>query len=122
MIRLLVSGTRHKSAAIETRVWKELDEYKAEYGELFLILGDANGVDSYAKDWAEARRQDHVICYAKWKTLGKSAGNVRNGVMFTHNPNMVLTFPAPDSKGTLNAIRMAEQRNLKPRVVSVSIP
>ena len=122
-MRLLVSGTRHQSPEIRKLVDGELDFYFDQWeSNLFLILGDAKGVDTYAREWAEKREIDHVICYANWRGFGRSAGVIRNSKMMSFVPEKAVVFPAPDSKGTLNMISQLAKGRVTTRKVSVSIP
>lgn len=119
-MRVLVSGTRNGSVKIEKRVFKELDKLQGRYGTtLHLILGDARGVDQYAKNWAELRKVNHSIHYARWEEQGKAAGTLRNLVMFSEAPDFVLTFPSKESKGTRYVINYAKTHKISSKVVEV---
>jgi hypothetical protein len=61
VMRVLVSGTRKPSEETRATVRREL--YKLHKDSfLHLILGDASGVDAYARAWAESNGVDYTIC------------------------------------------------------------
>lgn len=119
-MRLLVSGTRDGSGAICDKVWETLDKFRSKFGnDLFLILGDASGVDSYARRWATQHKVDHCILYARWKEEGNKAGIKRNLRMFMEEPEAVLAFPSNESKGTLHVIDTADKLEMQRTVYEV---
>lgn len=120
-MRVMVSGARIANCPpnVGGIVQKELDELKAEYHDLFLILGDASGVDSIAKNWAEINKVSHVVLYADWDGMGRSAGHRRNRQMILEGPDLLLAFPSEESKGTINAINQAEEFGIHVRRVSI---
>lgn len=109
-MRVLISGTRNGSAEIEDKVFMTIEELlERDEPDLFLILGDANGVDQYTRNWAELNKVDHCIKYAHWNIEGKSSGIKRNLRMFDEVPDFVIAFPSKDSKGTRHVIAMADE-------------
>jgi hypothetical protein len=110
VMRVLVSGTRKPSEETRATVRREL--YKLHKDSfLHLILGDASGVDAYARAWAESNGVDYTICFADW-SKGKQAGILRNLRMFDEDPDLVVAFPSKESKGTRHVISHAKKLDL----------
>lgn len=121
-MRLLVSGTRHQPLYLKDLVRDELDLYFDKHGnDLFLILGDARGVDTYAREWAEMRKVDHVVLYAIWEKHYKAAGPIRNRKMIDQGPDEAIVFLAPDSKGTANMVKQLEKEGIEPKRIDVAL-
>lgn len=106
-VRIIVCGGR--DYADRAFVFQVLDKIHALRGIAELIQGDAPGVDTLAKEWAEARGIKHIDCPAPWDDLdmpgariktnsrGKkyvaNAGPIRNRHMLTLKPDGVVCFP-----------------------------
>jgi hypothetical protein len=76
-----------------------------------LIHGNARGADKLSHEWASARQVDDVRVYpADWNTHRKAAGPIRNRLMLTENPHVVIAFPG--GKGTANMINLAEKAGI----------
>lgn len=74
--------------------------------ELKIINGGADGADLLSKFWARDRNVQLDIFLADWTTYGKSAGPIRNKLMFdSSNPHMIVAFNG--GKGTKNMITLA---------------
>ena len=77
-----------------------------------IVVGDAIGVDAYARAFARMNEIPLRVFEAEWNFYGKNAGMVRNRRMFYHalisyDNVFVLAFQANTSKGTQNMIDMA---------------
>jgi hypothetical protein len=79
-----------------------------------LVLGDADGADTIALEWAKVRGVNYIIKYADWDKYGFGAGPIRNGWMLDHKPDLVIAFHSSirDSAGTRDACNQAMQRNI----------
>lgn len=116
-MRYLISGTRNGSVLIEDLVFEVLGGLVDQ--EPFLILGDADGVDQYAKNFAELHYVDHSVLYARWSKEGRRAGPARNIRMFWERPDRVIAFPSADSVGTRHVIDRAERMKIPTEIYEV---
>ena len=77
-----------------------------------IVVGDAIGVDAYARTFAEVYEIELNVFDADWSLYKLEAGMIRNKAMFdyaisNYNNVFVLAFQANGSKGTQNMINMA---------------
>lgn len=112
MIRLLVCGGRDYSDV--PFLWRELDRIHAETPVNCLMEGASDdvtgpyiGADYWAHQWALAHEEvDPIRFHAEWKTLGRSAGPIRNRRMITEGwPDTLLAMPG--GIGTADMIKAA---------------
>jgi hypothetical protein len=100
-----------------------LDEVLDALDPDFLIIGDAKGADTLAKEWAESRpNQSSSMHLAQWDLYGKKAGPLRNAAMLDKACTMMKDDDSGDRQtlvvafkggaGTENCIRQAIERNL----------
>jgi len=79
--------------------------------DLFLILGGARGVDSFAEDWAVVNWVQYKVYKADWDLHGKKAGIIRNIQMLEEGkPDLVIAFPG--SRGTDHMKQTARKRKV----------
>jgi hypothetical protein len=79
--------------------------------KLFVVAGDAKGVDQLAHEECEKLGIDHAKFYANWKGRGKAAGPVRNNAMLHFiQPELVYAFHPfiQNSKGTKHMLSRAD--------------
>lgn len=83
-----------------------------------IIEGDARGADTLAKEYG-VRRGISVLAFpALWDTHGKAAGPIRNHQMLVEGqPDLVVAFLAPDSRGTKHMIEIAQKAGVEVFVV-----
>jgi hypothetical protein len=122
-LRVLVCGDRR----FDDDDWlhEVLNEYHDPWNQAYhitlVIQGGARGADKLAKEWAKAYG---VPCHeypADWNRFGKSAGVIRNKQMLDEgNPDLVIAFLAPDSRGTKNMIMQAKAFNVPVRIIDIS--
>ena len=80
-----------------------------------LIHGDCRGADLLAES-VGLRLGMHVIaCKANWRFYKNSAGPIRNGIMASLNPDLVIAFHDNflESKGTKDMIEKATRACIK---------
>lgn len=76
-----------------------------------VIHGDAKGADSIADAVAATAGIDRAKFPANWNRHGKSAGPHRNRLMFDiTQPDLVLAFPLPQSRGTWDMVEYARSK------------
>lgn len=108
-MKVIVAGDRNFRSPAQ--VFRKLDELHKEYNFTRLMQGGAAGVDSFARDWAIARRIQHYVCKADWNRYGNSAGPIRNRRMLQWGPDLVVAFPG--GTGTANMVKIAVTAGIK---------
>jgi hypothetical protein len=115
--RVLVTGGR--DYADRARVWSVLDHYHAERPFSVLIEGEATGLDTIAREWAESRGVPVLAFPADWGDMtavpcvprirrdgvpyNAAAGGIRNRRMkLEGRPDIGLAFPG--GKGTADMV------------------
>ena len=77
-----------------------------------LVHGDAKGVDTYADEWAKARRVSRIICPANWDGLGRVAGIWRNEMMLDLIKPIHYVIAFPGQNGTAHMVGYAEKKGV----------
>jgi hypothetical protein len=77
-----------------------------------LFVGDARGVDRYAREWAAANGIAHRVFVADWDRLGKSAGCRRNEEMLTASRDLWCLVAFLGGRGTGHAVYFANRIGL----------
>lgn len=104
-------------------VWSNLDVYTSPlFGPVVEIgFGDAKGVDSLARSWAELNNIPWRQYYADWEKLGRAAGHLRNEVMLDDfKPSLLLVYPG--GIGTLNCAKQARKRKIRREFITLDDP
>lgn len=83
-----------------------------DIGSVVIVSGGAKGVDSLARRLARELGLDMVEILPDWERFGKSAGMRRNGEI-VRLADVVVAVPAPDSRGTIDAIVKARKMKKK---------
>ncbi len=115
MLRVLICGGRH---------FTDFERIKATLVELggkdkisIVIHGAADGADCLGALAAQELGIPMVAVPADWKKHGLAAGPIRNQEMLdVHEPNLVLAFPDPASRGTWDMVRRAKKAEIEVRV------
>lgn len=119
---ILVTGSRRESDQDSVIVDKALDALVDDLRccEITLMQGGARGVDSHAANWAFTRGLGYLTVPARWDQFGNAAGPRRNALMVrlaaafmedgydTH----CIAFPAPNSRGTWNCVKLAKEAGI----------
>lgn len=95
-------------------------ELLQDHPDAVIVHGGAKGADRIADDLAWDYGFRTVVYAADWKTHGKAAGPIRNQQMLDAGADLVLAFPLPGSKGTLDMIHRAKRAGVDVRVFSPS--
>lgn len=113
-MKVLVSGSRHFQD-------KEKMEGVLKGFEISCIIeGEARGADRLAREYAERQGIPVMSFPAKWDLYGKAAGAIRNTEMLrVGQPDLVVAFRAPDSRGTKNMIDQAREAEIETVVVDI---
>lgn len=108
---IVFSGTR--TIARRGEPSKRLDELLKEFGEeLFIVHGDANGVDTEVSVWCKANGVPHAMFFAPWK-IGRGAGMLRNRLMRDLiRPSCLYAYPIAESRGTVDCINAFREKGI----------
>lgn len=86
-----------------------LDRASSGLDDVQLVVGDASGVDTWARLWALERGHQVRVFVADWSTHGRAAGPIRNREMLDQGrPELLVAFPG--GRGTADCIRAARER------------
>lgn len=113
---ILVCGTRNYRVARDNKIkiYSTIDLYlHKNYHTVIMHGGERNGVDSLMSLYCGTRPTCMIICPAPWDNFGKAAGPVRNNLMLSLQPDVVLAFPYDESKGTRGVINKARKLKIK---------
>lgn len=131
---LLISGSR-EGFTYEEFV-EEIDNlisYEGTTPEV-LVVGDAKGIDAYARKWASTVGCKLYVFEADWDRLGKKAGCVRNSEMVHFVEGLavrrsrrglsgqvrVLALRYDHSRGTTDLIKTARAHKMVVKIVDKS--
>lgn len=123
--KVLVTGSRNWANPFI--VGKALEEYWEETnyhawgdpGDLLIVHGDCpTGADHWADLWAKTYDYEIETHPAQWDLHGKFAGPKRNMEMVDLGAEVVLAFPHPDSRGTVQCMKYAKEKGLRVKVFS----
>src|SRR5690348_12630276 len=84
------------------RIFNMLDALNRQLKITELMQGGAQGVDAFAREWAEARGIKCHTVAADWRGEGLAAGPIRNARMVSWGPDLVIAFPG--GRGTANMV------------------
>jgi hypothetical protein len=118
-MNILITGTRHPLVAESVRVIMNAIDANVPMSRYHLLIhGDAKGVDTFVAQQAVEWGWDVCAHPADWTAYGKAAGPMRNQAMLNHHRdiNLVLAFPASDSRGTWDMVERAVKARLNVRV------
>lgn len=110
IIRVGVTGGRYYRN--KKKVWEVLNAAKEKFGDrMFLVVGCANGLDRYARWWADENLapDKHKTYYADWDTEPRAGGHFRNYAMATSGLDVLIAFPG--GNGTANMVAACEELN-----------
>ncbi|MGX6605635.1 SLOG family protein [Micromonosporaceae bacterium Da 78-11] len=126
--RLLLTGSRHCSAAEERFVWHILDRtcapHLAASTRIVVIEGECpyGGVDLAGRRWAEQTPgADFEPHPADWGRHGSSAGPRRNQQMVDAGAHLCLAFPDVQSRGTWDCAKKAANAGILVRVYPLAL-
>ena len=115
MRRVLVSGSR--AWQNWDRIFSVLDAELERDADLVLVHGDCpSGADRMADAWAKTRGVPVERYPADWDQHGKAAGPIRNQQMVDTEPDLVLAFLRPESRGTRHCMGAAMKAGIPLRV------
>ena len=88
-----------------------MDLVQVKHGAITCVVhGDAKGADFLARLWTIHTGKTERRLPADWKTLGRSAGIVRNQEMLAELPDMVIAFPG--GTGTADMVRRSKAASI----------
>ncbi len=93
-------------------VWDTLMALHRRFHITELGSGCAEGVDTFAIQWANRYRVPWRCYVADWKTYGDAAGAIRNGVYLEDfQPELLAVFPG--GRGTTDCARKARKMEIE---------
>lgn len=111
-MKILVCGSRHFND------YKLLKETLDAYDCTEIIEGEARGADTLARRYGETSGIPVRGFPADWNTFGRRAGPIRNSRMLKEgNPDFVVAFRGPNSRGTQNMIDQATKAGVPVRII-----
>ena len=118
-MKILICGSRKFKDYDKLRgVLHELVPDLAEVSEI--IEGGASGADGLGRRFGKENGIPVATYYADWINQSRAAGIKRNIRMITEGkPDLVVAFPAADSKGTRHMIDLAQKAKVRLHVVEV---
>jgi hypothetical protein len=99
----------------QAHVWQVLDNIYHTNSNINIIVGDATGVDDFARKWAIERKVPVFIYHANWEMHGRSAGPIRNKRMLDHGLDLLLSFKG--GRGTAHMTRITKEKGIEVRMV-----
>lgn len=114
-MKLLITGSRTGHAWVENM----LCQYLVDCGDPdWLVLGDAEGVDRQALEFACDNDLFFVVHCADWEKHGKRAGPIRNAAMVasTGKGGRAMAFPMGKSPGTRGCAKLCAAAGIQTRV------
>ncbi len=108
--KIMVTGGRdYKDRAVVDKALNMYYHDVCKQGPTLLIHGDAFGADHLAKKWqyshAKVFEAPVNVNSDHWRALGPKAGPIRNPLMISMQPDILIAFPG--GKGTANATKLA---------------
>lgn len=116
-MRLIIAGSRNVNISTDN-ILAVLDENGYHFSSLEIVSGGAVGPDTEAIKFAGIYNMPLHIYPAKWDTLGRSAGIIRNQVMGDFADEL-LAFWDGKSRGTKHMINYMVKLNKPARVIEI---
>lgn len=111
-MKVLVCGSRNFND------YGLLERTLDEYDITEIIEGEARGADLAAARYGEAKGIPVQRYPANWELFGRRAGPIRNSQMLKEGqPDMVVAFRFPNSRGTQNMIDQSLRKNIPVRII-----
>jgi len=120
--KILVTGSRdwEDPAPIWEAIRKQIKKEQAKGRKKFIVLhGGAKGADSLADKVCEDHGIHTAIINARWQQFDKAAGPIRNNMMLSLVPDIVLVFHSDikHSKGTRNCLNATQRLDIPYKVI-----
>ena len=113
--KIMVTGSRHwaDKDLVFRALAAVLDSRFSGRDDVILIHGDCpTGADKMADEIWRSVNYPVLTVPARWDRYGKQAGPLRNKYMVDLEPDVVVAFIRPESRGTRNAVRLAEEAGI----------
>jgi len=113
-MKVLVCGSRHFQDYDLLK--KTLDEHEITE----IIHGGARGADTLSSNYSRGRNVPVRVWPANWEVYGRRAGPIRNSQMLKEGqPEYVIAFRGPESRGTQNMIDQATKAGIPVRIIDI---
>lgn len=87
-----------------------MDQCRKWWNLTTIITGGARGADTLGHRWAVSRKLDTEVYPADWDRFGKGAGFIRNELMLSMGPSVVIAYKG--GNGTEHMINISRQANV----------
>jgi hypothetical protein len=114
VVKVLVCGSRDWTDRGE--VDAAISGLPGEHEAVTVVVGDANGADAIAAEFAAYYGFEIHLHRANWDYYGKRAGILRNLAMLDECPDLVIAFQRNGSRGTQHTIDEARKRDIPVKV------
>ena len=121
-MRVVVTGSRNLEDydLVLDSIWGQMKV--TEFRKVRIASGGARGADSLAKKISINREVSFTEYVADWEKHGNAAGPIRNRDMIDDfDPDIVLAFPGPKSKGTWDCVKYALSRGIQVLITPVDV-
>jgi hypothetical protein len=123
-MKVVIAGSRtlhHLEPSHQKRILELIDEFEAQYGKITIIVsGCAVGPDRIGENCAQLLNIGLAKFPAKWDSLGKAAGIVRNDEMAEYADAGIILWDG-ESRGTKHMAEALRKRG-KPVMVDTRAP
>ena len=93
-----------------------MDRELGRLAPTLIIEGGAPGADTLADEWALANGVHTARVNALWTVHRRAAGPIRNAVMLSLQPDLVVAFPG--GRGTADMVRRAKAAGVPVREIT----
>lgn len=114
MIKVIIAGGRNFEDF--DKLCQVCDDVLKDQNKVEIVSGANKGADLLGEKYAAERNHPIKQFPADWKRYGKSAGQKRNAEMAAYADELI-AFWDGKSKGTKNMIDLAEQADLKVKIL-----
>ncbi len=105
---------------VGSRYYNDYDEFKYVIDKIIeyygtpskIVSGGSKGADTLAKIYSDKNNIPVINHYPDWKKYGKAGGPIRNKLII-NDIDMLVAFVTKSSIGTLNAVKLAEDKKIK---------
>ncbi len=118
IVRIAVTGGRAytNKEVVYDALNSSLERARSLGLQMYLVVGDADGADALARQWAIDNGIDHKLdgYKADWRKYGPAAGPIRNKRMLDDGIDLLHSFPG--GRGTAHMTEICRKVNVLVRV------
>lgn len=106
-MKVIIAGSRHMPFSMYPLIDQAVKKTHWLISEV--VCGEAIGADTYGKKWAYSNKIPVASFPADWKSDGKKAGPIRNGLMADYADGLIV-FIWDGSRGSANMLQQMKRR------------